>query len=81
MSDSPGLVDFAIGLVNSVFTLPDRKVMFFEEFEEQNNCEINCARHKGLGLFEMTSGLVNNSFRLPERQAVKMIFFAPCLGS
>ena len=33
MSDSPGLVDFAIGLVNSVFYLPNRQVMFFEEFE------------------------------------------------
>ena len=32
-SDSPGLVDFAIGLVNSVFHLPDEQVMFFEEFE------------------------------------------------
>ena len=32
-SDSPGLVDFAIGLVNSVFNLPDGQVMFFEEFE------------------------------------------------
>ena len=29
----------------------------------------------------MTSGLVNNSFSLPERQAVKMIFFAPCILS
>ena len=27
----------------------------------------------------MTSGLVNASFSLPEWQAVKMIFFAPCL--
>ena len=27
----------------------------------------------------MTSGLVNASFGLPEWQAVKMIFFAPCL--
>ena len=32
-SDSPGLVDFAIGLVNSVFNLPDGQVMFYEEFE------------------------------------------------
>ena len=31
--DSPGLVDFAIGLVKSVFNLPDGQVMFFEEFE------------------------------------------------
>ena len=33
VSGSPGLVDFAIRLVNSVFNLPDGKVMFFEEFE------------------------------------------------
>ena len=33
VSDSLGLVDFAMGLVNSVFNLPDGQVMFFEEFE------------------------------------------------
>ena len=33
VSDSPGLVDFAIGLVNSVVRLPDRQVRFFEQFE------------------------------------------------
>ena len=33
VSNSPGLVDFAIGLVNSVFNLPDGQVMFFEEFD------------------------------------------------
>ena len=33
VSDSPGLVDFAIGPVNSVFNLPDGQVMFYEEFE------------------------------------------------
>ena len=33
LSDSPGLVDFAIGLVNSVFNLPDGQVIFYEEFE------------------------------------------------
>ena len=32
-----------------------------------------------LGLVEMTSGLVNAIFSLPEWQAVKMIFFAPCV--
>ena len=31
--NSPWLVDFAIGLVNSVFNLPDGHLMFFEEFE------------------------------------------------
>ena len=33
VSDSLGLVDFAIGLVNSVSYLPDGQVMSFEEFE------------------------------------------------
>ena len=33
VSNSPGLVEFAIGLVNSVFNLPDGQVMFYEEFE------------------------------------------------
>ena len=33
VSNSPGLVDFAIGLVNSVFNLPNGQVMFFEEFK------------------------------------------------
>ena len=33
VSGNPGLVDFAMGLVNSVFNLPDRKVMSFEEFD------------------------------------------------
>ena len=32
-SDSPGLVDFAIELVNSVFNLPNGQGMFYEEFE------------------------------------------------
>ena len=34
VADSPGLVDFAIGLVNSVFNLPiGQVIMFFEEFK------------------------------------------------
>ena len=32
MSNSPGLVDFATGVVNCVLTLPDRQVKFFGEF-------------------------------------------------
>ena len=36
---------------------------------------------KLLGLVEMMSRLVNASFSLPEWQAVKIIFFAPCLGT
>ena len=49
VSDIPGLVDFAIGLVNSIFNFPDGQVMFFEEFERQKNCEVNSASQKVFG--------------------------------
>ena len=49
VSDSPGLVDFAIGLVNSVLNLPNWQVMFFEEFKLKKNCEINSAHQKVFG--------------------------------
>ena len=77
MSDSPGLVDFAIGLVNSVFNLPEGQVMFFEEFEKQKNCESILLVKKLLGLVKMTSGLVNASYSWPKWQAIKMILFTP----
>ena len=48
--DSPGLVDFAIGLVNSVFNVPNGQVIFFEEFKYQKNCEINSACQKAFGV-------------------------------
>ena len=35
VSNSPGLVEFAIGLVNFVLNLPDGQVEFFEEFKLQ----------------------------------------------
>lgn len=37
---SPGLVDFVIGLVNSVLHLPDGQVKFLEKFKVQKICEI-----------------------------------------
>ena len=64
MSDSPGLVDFAIGLLNSVLNLPDRQVKYFEEFNLQKKFEINSAHQKILRLVEMTFGLVNAIFSL-----------------
>ena len=75
--DSPGLVDFAIGLENSVLNLPDGQVKCFEEFKLQKNCEINLLIKTLLGLVEIMLGLVNVSFSLPEWQAVKRTFFAP----
>ena len=67
MSDSPGLVDFAIGSVNSVLNLPNGKVKFFEEFKLHKNCVIN----------EMNFGLVHASYSFPKWQAVKLTFFVP----
>ena len=77
MSDSPGLVDFAIGLVNSIFNLPDGQVMFFEESYYRRTVKSILLVKKFFGLVKVTSGLVNASFSLPAWQAVKMIFFAP----
>ena len=74
MSDSPGLVDYAIRLVNSVLNLPYGQVRFVEEFKLQNNCEINLLIKTFLRLVEMMFGLVNVSFSLPEWQAVKNDF-------
>ena len=56
--DSPGLVDFAIGLENSVLNLPDGQVKCFEEFKLQKNCEINLLINTLLGLVEMMFGLM-----------------------
>ena len=49
LSDSPGLVDFAIEIVNSVLTLPAEQLKFFEEFKSQKNCVINPANKSFLG--------------------------------
>ena len=73
VSDSPGLVDFAIGLVNSVINLPHGQVKCFL----RNSNYINLLIKTFLGLVEMMFGLVNISFSLPEWQTVKMTFFAP----
>ena len=74
VSDSAGLVDFAIGLVDSILNLPDGQVKYFEEFNLQKNLLIK----KFWELVEMIIRLVNASFSLAEWQAVKMTFFAPC---
>ena len=81
MSDSSGLVDFAIGLVNSVVNLPNRQVMFLSSSNNRRTMNSIPLVRKCLRLVEMTSGRVNASFSLPEWQAVKMIFFAPCSGT
>ena len=76
VSDSPGLVDFVIGLVNSVFDLPDEQVMFLSNSNKGRTVKSILLVKKLLGLVQMMSGLVNASFSLPKGQAIKMIFFA-----
>ena len=66
MFDSPGPVDFAIGVLNSVINSADGQVKFFEEFKLLKNFEINLLIKTFLGLVEMMFGLVNISFSLPE---------------
>ena len=64
VSDRPGLVDFAIGLVNSVFNLPDRKGCFLRNLINRRSVKSILLVKKFFGLVEMTSGLVNASFSL-----------------
>ena len=78
MSDSPGLVDFDFGLVNTVLNLLDGQVNFFGKFKLQKDGNQSCQSKRVLGLVEMTCGLVHASYSLPEWQAVKLTFFAPC---
>ena len=79
MSDSPGLVDFAIELVNFELNLPDGQVKFFWgiQIKEQNNVKSILLIKTVWGLVEMTFGLVYASSSLPEWQALKITFFAP----
>ena len=46
--DSPGLVDFAIGLVTFVLNLPDGQVLFFGGNSNYRRSVINPANQKGL---------------------------------
>ena len=49
MSDSPGLVDFAIGLVIFAVNFPDRQVLFLKKFKLYRRIVINPANQKGFG--------------------------------
>ena len=66
MSDSPGLVDFAVGLTDSVLNFPDGQVRFCGEFTVHKNCNQSCSS-------KFFFGIVHVSYSLPEWQAVKLI--------
>ena len=84
VSDSLGLVDFAIGLVFFVLC-PTGKCCFFGKFKLQKDCYQSCQSKRALGIVEMTCWLVHAIYSLPEWQAVKLTFFAPwhtyCISS
>ena len=81
MSDSPGLVDFAIGLVNSVLKLFNRQVKFSWN-SNYRRIVINPAHQKTFWeQAKMALELVHYSYSLPEWQAVKPTFFAPYIGN
>ena len=62
MSDSLGLMDFAIGLY-SVLSMPDGHL---GAFKLQKNFNQHCSSQIFFRLFEMTFGLVHASYSLPE---------------
>ena len=66
VSDSPGLLDFAIGLVNSVLNLPNGQVKFFVKFQKKKKRTVKSILliKTFLGLLEKMFGL-NVSFSLP----------------
>ena len=66
VSDSPGLVDFAIGLVIFLSNLPDGQVLFREKNKLQKDGNQSYESKKVLGLVGMTCGLVHASYSLPE---------------
>ena len=66
MSDSLGLVDFALQLVNTILNLPDGQVNFFGKFKLQKDGNQCCQSKRVLGLVEMTFGLVHASYSWPE---------------
>ena len=72
VSDSPGLVDFAIGQVKIVL-----KWNFLRNANYRRNVKSIVLIKTFLGLVQMTF-VVNATFSLPEWQAVKLTFFAPC---
>ena len=73
MSNILGLVDFAIGLVNSVLNLPEGQV----GNSSYRRTVINAANQNFFWLVKKTLELVHTSNNLLEWQAVKLTFFAP----
>ena len=77
MSSSLGLVDFALGLVNSVLNLPKGQVKSFWEKGGGGGGGVKLLKKSNqCGLSKNCGGLANANYSLPEGQAVKLTFFA-----
>ena len=70
VSSSPGQVDFAIALVNSVLNLPDQQVIFWGNSNYRRTANNPAHQFFFFRIAEMTFGLV---------QAVKLTFIASWL--
>ena len=76
MSDSPGLVDFAVELVIFLLNLHNGQVLFFGGNSKYRRIVVNPANQKGFR-GQLKGRLVHASYSLPEWQAVKLTSFAP----
>ena len=74
VSDSLGLVDFAIRQVNLVLNLPDKQVTVFREFKLQKNRNQSYLSNNFFWLVKMTLGIVHASYSLPETTSCKTDF-------
>ena len=68
VSESPGLVDFAIGPVNAVLNLPKGQVKFLGKFILQKNCN-QCGSSNFWGRGRGGGGYLKDSWA----------FFTPCI--
>ena len=78
MSNTLGLVDFAIGLVNSVLNLPYWQLIFGGNSNYRRTV-INPAHQLFFRLDEMTFRLVHARYSLPQWQAVNWLSLYPAM--
>ena len=76
--NSPGPVDFAIGVVIFVLKLPDRQVLFFGEIQITEGLQSILLIKKSFEASWNDLWASTTSYSLPEWQAVKLTFFATC---
>ena len=77
MPDSPGLVDFVVGLVNFILHLPDGQVKVLGEFFEEINLT-HCTCENFFRLLKMTSGLVHPAgYSCPKGKLENLISLYP----